>query len=111
MTVNRARLTDEALAHRSLYGPLRARLVDAGSTAAIEIAESEWVLVGEADRLRDDLVAKHRLDISRKRWFVKGQGSERDERVDWRPLVMLSNGYAGVDEALAELKLRGDEHC
>ncbi len=68
VTVDGARLTDDALGQRSLtYGPVRARLVNAASTGTIEVAIGVWVLLGEAVRLGDDVVPRHILGISRKR--------------------------------------------
>ena len=65
VAVNRVRLMDKALGQRSLvYGPVRARLVDAGSTRTIEIAIRIWVLLGEAGHLGVDVFPSHILNIS-----------------------------------------------
>ena len=65
MGVNWARLTDEALTHRALCGPLGTRLVDTGGATTIEVAKSERVIVGEAAHLKDDVVASHGLSIGK----------------------------------------------
>jgi hypothetical protein len=57
VTVDRASLTFDALGLKALAdAPVRARLEDAGSTAAIEVAVGVGVLVSEADRLGDECV-------------------------------------------------------
>jgi len=77
VTVNRARLTDDALGQESLaYGPVRAILVDAESTGTIEVAIGVWVLIGGAGRLGDDIVPSHILDIFRKQRFAEIEGSD-----------------------------------
>ena len=52
MTVHQASLAGDTLARGSLaYRPVRARLVDAGSTRTIEVAIGVRVLLGEAGPL------------------------------------------------------------
>ena len=67
MTMNWARLMDDGLGQRSLaYRPVRARLVDAGSTGTIEVAIGIWVLLGEVGVEQQNLhkaVACHTLSL------------------------------------------------
>ena len=82
VTVDRASLTYDALGLRALAdAPVRARLEDTGSAAAIEVAVGVGVLVNEAGRLEDDVVRGHPLPIVRGRELAEREGSRGDERV------------------------------
>lgn len=65
MTINQVRLTDDALGQRCLvYRPVKARLVDIGSTRTIEVAIGVWVLLSEVGCLGNNVVPSYILDIS-----------------------------------------------
>ena len=91
MAVDRARLADEALSLRTLaFGPDRARLVDAGSTAGhtVEVLVGGGVIVDETGRVRDedvlDIVVLVEVELVELAERVGRGGDEGRGVGDWR---------------------------